>query len=338
MMEWTDRHYRYFMRQITRHTLLYTEMKTSGAVLYGDRQNILGFSVEEKPLALQIGGDDPSEMAQCAQIAEDFGYDEVNINVGCPSGRVQKGNFGACLMAHPEVVARCVEAMRNCASIPVTVKHRIGIDGLEAYENLANFVRIVSGAGCNRFSVHARIAVLGGLNPKGNRTIPPLRYADVYRLKEDFPHLAIEINGGIKSIEDITRHLPKVDGVMVGRAAYENPFLFAEVDRQFFNATALPTTRREVVQKMVPYIEEWQSQGVYPNRITRHMLGLFAHRRGAKAWRRYLSENAHKPGTGSDILLEARQQIPDEVLDERALIQLSEEQPEQAVQESEMRS
>ncbi len=317
MMEWSDRHYRFLMRQITRHTLLYTEMKTTGAVLHGDREKIVGFSPAEKPLVLQLGGDDPVEMAACAQIAEAWGYDEVNINVGCPSQRVQKGSFGACLMARPEVVAECVDKMRAVVKIPVTVKHRIGIDDLQCYEALANFVRIVASAGCDRFIVHARIALLQGLNPKQNRTVPPLRYEDVYRLKRDFPELIIEINGGIQTLEDMSAHLAHVDGVMVGRAAYQNPFLFATVDPLFYGASRRPPTRREVVEAMIPYIEHWRERGVFPNRIVRHMLGLFSHRRGNKAWKRYLSENAHQPDTTGQILRQAIQDIPDEVLDER---------------------
>lgn len=316
MMEWSDRHYRFLMRQITRHTLLYTEMKTTGAVIHGDREKIIGFSATEKPLALQLGGDDPAEMAACAQIAEAWGYDEVNINVGCPSQRVQKGSFGACLMARPEVVAECVAKMRAAVKIPVTVKHRIGIDDMQSYEELARFVEIVAEAGCDRFIVHARIALLQGLNPKQNRTVPPLRYEDVYRLKRQFPQLRIEINGGIQSVEEIAAHLAHVDGVMVGRAAYQNPFLFAVVDSQFYGSDRRPPTRREVVEAMIPYIEHWREKGIFPNRIVRHMLGLFSFRRGNKAWKRYLSENAHKPEATGQILREAIRQIPDEVLDE----------------------
>lgn len=320
MMEWTDRHYRYFMRQITRRSLLYTEMITTGAVIHGDRERIIGFSQEEKPLALQLGGDDPRELAECAQIAEDFGYDEINLNVGCPSDRVQKGNFGACLMATPEVVGEGVAAMQRAVSIPVTVKHRIGIDGLEDYEHLAAFVKTVAGYGCRRFIVHARIALLNGLNPKENRTVPPLRYEDVYRLKQEFPELIIEINGGIKSEAAVAEQLRQVDGVMIGRTAYENPFLFAGFDSLFYGEESPPPTRREIVEAMVPYIEAQQALGVYPNRILRHMHGLFHGRRGTKAWKRYLSENAHKPETTSAILHRAVEDIPDEVLDERPVL------------------
>ncbi|MCK6623063.1 MAG: tRNA dihydrouridine(20/20a) synthase DusA [Calditrichaceae bacterium] len=317
MMDWTDRHYRYFMRRITRHTLLYTEMKTTGAVLFGERERILGFSPAEKPLALQLGGDDPAELAECAGIAEEMGYDEVNLNVGCPSGRVQRGNFGACLMAEPGLVASCLKAMRGAVSIPVTVKHRIGIDGLEDYEDLKRFVGVVAASGCDRFIVHARIALLQGLNPKENRTVPPLRYEEVYRLKEDFPGLAIEINGGIKSLEETFAHLNRADGVMIGRAAYENPYLFATVDSLFYEDQRQPPTRREIVEAMIPYLEEQIRAGVFPRHVTRHMLGLFHGRPGAGFWKRCLSENAHKPETTAAILLDAAGGIPAEVLDER---------------------
>ncbi len=317
MMEWSDRHYRYFMRQITRETLLYTPMVASGAVIHGDRARIIGFSEAEKPVALQLGGDDPAEMAECARIAGDWGYDEVNINVGCPSERVQKGNFGACLMATPEIVAECAAKMRAAVRIPVTVKHRIGIDDMQSYDEMANFVNIVRRSGCDRFIIHARIAWLKGLNPRENRTVPPLRHDDVYRLKQEFPELAIEINGGIKTVEAIARHLEKTDGVMIGRAAYENPFLFATVDQQFYDSRRPPVTRREIIEAMIAYIETWRGKGTFPNRIIRHMHGLFAFQRGARAWKRYLSENAHKPETTGKILLNAIQAIPDEVLDER---------------------
>lgn len=316
MMEWTDRHYRFFMRLITRRTLLYTEMKTTGAVLHGNQEKILGFSAEEKPLALQLGGDDPGELAESARIAAGCGFDEINLNVGCPSDRVQRGNFGACLMADPQLVARGVQAMRRAVSLPITVKHRIGIDELQEYEHLANFVEVVAAAGCDRFIVHARIAVLGGLNPKENRSVPPLRYEDIYRLKEQFPHLRIEINGGIKSVREIQEHLQRVDGVMVGRAAYENPYLFATVDRLFYQDARPPLTRRQVIEAMAGYVEACRQQGIYPNRVTRHMLGLFAGRPGARSWRRSLSENAHKPGCGPEVLFQAMAGIPNDVLDE----------------------
>ena len=322
MMKWTDRHYRYFMRQITKCTLLYTEMISGGAVLHGNREKLLGFSTEEKPLALQIGGDDPRELAECAQIVENYGYDEINLNVGCPSERVQKGNFGACLMAEPELVRDCLKAMKDAVSIPVSVKQRIGlrprrgIDGQESYDSLARFVEIVAESGCDRFIVHSRIAVLKGLSPKDNRSVPPLRYEDVYQLKRDFPDLIIEINGGINSIEDIAHHLQFVDGVMVGRAAYENPYMFAEVDSHFYNANFIPKTRRQIVVAMIPYIDDWANKNVNPQQIIHHMLNLFAHHPGTKHWKRYLSENMHKPGVGGDILLEAMKAVSGDILDE----------------------
>lgn len=325
MMDCSDRHFRYFMRLITRHTLLYTEMKRSGAVIFGDRERILGFSEMEKPLSLQVGGDDPRELAACARIAEDCGYDEININVGCPSERVQKGNFGACLMAQPERVADCVDAMRAEVKIPVTVKHRIGIDNIDRYEDMARFVEIVAESGCDRFSVHARIAWLKGLNPKENRNIPPLRYDDVYRLKKDYPHLPIEINGGITSMAATAEHLQHVDAVMIGRAAYENPYIFATGDQQFFGADYPPVSRREVIDGMVEYIERLRiERDLYPANITRHILGLFAFQPGTRHWRRYISENAYKPGTTGEIIRKASRAISAEVLDERPLSELSE--------------
>ncbi len=317
MMDWTDRHYRAFMRGVTKRTLLYTEMVTTNAALHGDRERILGFSEVEKPLALQLGGDNPGELAACARLAEAWGYDEVNLNVGCPSDRVQNGNFGACLMAQPLRVAACVAAMREAVSLPVTVKHRIGVDELDRYEDMANFVRVVSEAGADRFTVHARKAWLQGLSPKENRTVPPLRYEEVGRLKGEFPHLTIEINGGFRDLVAVRAQLERVDGVMVGRAAYEHPFLFATVDRDFYGETAPPPTRREVVVGLLPYLEQELSNGVHLNRVTRHVLGLFAHQPGARAWKRHLSENAHLPGAGLEVVLGAMRRVPDEVLDAR---------------------
>lgn len=315
MMDWTDRHYRAFMRQLTKHTLLYSEMVTTNAVLHGDREQLLGYSEIEHPLALQLGGDDPQEMAECARIAQAWGYDEVNINVGCPSDRVQRGSFGACLMARPERVAGCVTAMRDAVQIPVTVKHRIGIDELDRYEDMANFVDIVSRAGADRFTVHARKAWLRGLSPKENRTVPPLRYQDIYRLKTDFPQLRIEINGGFRELQTAREQLTRVDGVMIGRAAYETPYLFATADREFFGDHAAPPSRRKVVEAMLPYVAAWREKGVYPKHILRHMLGLFSHQPGAKAWRRQLSENAHKPDSDESLLREALELVPDQVAD-----------------------
>jgi tRNA-dihydrouridine synthase A len=310
MMERTDRHFRYFMRQITRRTLLYTEMITTAAIVHGDRERLLGFSPEEKPLSLQLGGDEPQKLAECARIAEDMGYDEVNLNVGCPSSRVQSGNFGACLMAQPELVARCVEAMGKVVSIPVTVKHRIGIDESDRYEDLNRFVKIVSEGGCSRFTVHARKAWLQGLNPKENRTIPPLRYGDVYLLKQDFPHLFIEINGGIVNLEQVQEQLQWVDGVMIGRAAYDNPYLFAPVDGLIYGESEPPPTRHQVIERMLPYIEYQVAKGLKLNSISRHFLQIFTSQPGTKAWKRHISNYGYLPGASAQIIAEALDKVP----------------------------
>lgn len=315
MMDRTDRHYRYFMRQITRHTLLYTEMITTAALLHGDREKLLGFAAVEKPLALQLGGDDPAHLALCARLAEDWGYDAVNLNVGCPSDRVQNGHFGACLMAQPEVVARCVEAMRQATTLPVTVKHRIGIDDLDRYDDMAHFVRRVSSAGCDRFIVHARTALLHGLSPRENRTVPPLRYTDVYRLKADCPTLRIEINGGITTLIQAMTHLQHVDGAMIGRTAYDHPYLFAEADALCFGDIAPPRTRRQVLMAMLAYLEPWAAQGLPPYHIVRHLLGLFAHQRAARLWKRCISERTWTPETAIAALQDVIRLMPDEVLD-----------------------
>ena len=316
MMDRTDRHYRFFMRQITRRTLLYTEMVTTGAVLEGDRERTLGFDAREKPLALQLGGDDPRALSACARIAEELGYDEVNLNVGCPSDRVQQGRFGACLMAEPARVADAVAAMRAAVALPVTVKHRIGIDDLDRYDDMRAFVETVADAGCDRFSVHARKAWLSGLSPKQNREVPPLRYEDVFRLKRELPSLAIEINGGVTSLADAEEHLRQVDGVMIGRAAYDRPYLFADADRRFYGTDHAPPTRRQVLEAMVPYLEHWQRRGLTAGRITRHLLQLFAGRPGARVWRRHLSEHGPRAASGPELLRATMARIPAEVLDE----------------------
>lgn len=299
MMDRTDRHYRYFMRQITRCTLLYTEMIVTQAIIHGDRHKLLDFSPEEKPLVLQLGGDDPTQLAECAKIGADWGYDGINLNVGCPSPRVQSGNFGACLMTQPELVAAGVEAMKKAVDIPVTVKHRIGVDECDLYEDMANFVRIVAEAGCTNFSVHARKAWLQGLSPKENRDIPPLRYEDVYRLKQNFPQLFIEINGGITTIEQAKNHFQSVDAVMIGRAAYDRPYIFATVDRDIYGESTAPLTRKEIVEGMIPYIDRWIDKKTRLNSISRHMLQLFAEQPGTKAWKRYISQNAYLPDANS---------------------------------------
>ncbi|MDM9385727.1 tRNA dihydrouridine(20/20a) synthase DusA [Chlorogloeopsis sp. ULAP01] len=309
MMDRTDRHFRYFMRQITRRTLLYTEMVTSAAILHGDRPSLLGFSPQEKPLVLQVGGDNPKELAECARIAEDMGYDEINLNVGCPSSRVQDGNFGACLMAKPQRVADCVAAMLNAVHIPVSVKHRIGIDDRDRYEDMANFVHIISQAGCRRFTVHARKAWLQGLSPKENRDIPPLRYQDVYHLKQEFPHLLIEINGGIINLKQVQQQLQSVDAVMIGRAAYDHPYLFATADSEIYGETVQPLNRHEVAEAMFSYIDSWVTKGLKLNKITRHMLQLFTGQPGSRVWKRHLTENSCRLGAGSGVVREALVQV-----------------------------
>lgn len=298
MMGYTDRHYRFFMRQITRRTLLYTEMITTSAVLYGKKQSLLDFSDIEKPLALQLGGDDPKALAQCCTIAQDVGFDEVNLNVGCPSDRVQNGNFGACLMATPEVVASAIERMISSTDMAVTVKTRIGIDDLDRYEDLCHFVDIVSQSGCNRFIIHARKAHLKGLSPKENRTIPPLRYPDVYRLKADFPNLLIEINGGVKCLDEVESHLEHVDGVMVGRSAFDHPYMFSEVDARFYGRSRPVITRREIIEAMVPYVEDCLKAGIKAHCVLRAMQGLFFGQPYGRIWRRYIgacATNSDKP-------------------------------------------
>lgn len=311
MMDRTDRHFRYFVRQLTSCTLLYTEMITTAAILNGDRAKLLDFSAIEKPLSLQLGGDNPKQLAECARIAEDWGYDEVNLNVGCPSDRVQNGHFGACLMAKPEIVAEAVAAMQQVVNIPVTVKHRIGIDDRDRYEDMAHFVQIVSEAGCQRFTVHARKAWLQGLSPKENRTVPPLRYQDVYRLKQDFPALLIEINGGITTLTQVLEHRQWVDAVMIGRAAYDHPYLLATVDREIYGLLVEPITRHQAIANLFPYIDHWVSRGGRLHSITRHLLEIFAGTRGTKAWKRYLSERVHQAGADSTVLKQALALVPE---------------------------
>lgn len=305
MMDWTDRHERYFLRLITRRALLYTEMVTTGAIIHGDRDYLLKFDPFEHPVALQIGGSEPTKMGECAKIGADFGYDEININVGCPSDRVQSGRFGACLMAEPETIAACVAEMQRQTTIPVTVKTRIGIDELDSYEALSTFIRTVSDAGCRVFIIHARKAWLQGLSPKENREVPPLKYDVVYQVKRDFPDLEIIVNGGIQSVSDIKSHLQHVDGVMIGREAYQNPFFLAGIDQQFFQDDHRIPERAEIITQFLPYVEKQLVQGTHLKSITRHIMGLFQGQPGARTWRRYLSENAHKPGAGPEVILTA---------------------------------
>ncbi|MDP6566569.1 MAG: tRNA dihydrouridine(20/20a) synthase DusA [Alphaproteobacteria bacterium] len=311
MMEWTDRHDRYFLRLLTRRALLYSEMVTAEAVIHGDRERLLGFAPEEHPVALQLGGADPGQMARAAEAAEQFGYDEVNINVGCPSDRVQSGRFGACLMAEPDTVAACVRAMRGAVGLPITVKSRIGIDDSDSFDFLAGFVETVARAGCRSFIVHARKAMLKGLSPKQNRDIPPLDHDRVYRLKRHFPELEIIVNGGIRDLDQAAAHLAEVDGVMLGRAAYQTPYLLGRVDSRFFDAAPAGLSRHDVVAAMYPYIEAQLAAGVRLQAITRHILGLFHGQPGARAWRRHLSLHAPRPGAGLEVVREALAKLPD---------------------------
>lgn len=292
MMDRTDRHNRFFMRQLSSRTLLYTEMITTGALLFGDRDRFLAYDASEHPVAIQLGGDDPSALAQCAKMAEDAGYDEVNLNVGCPSDRVQKGAFGAVLMKRPEVVADAVAAMRAVVSIPVTVKHRIGVDELDRYEDMANFVEVVAATGSTRFTVHARKAWLKGLSPKQNRNVPPLRYEDVYRLKREFPHLSIEINGGITTLDATLDHLQHVDAVMIGRAAVDDPYLFALADHRVYGEPGPPPSRASILPTMVDYTARHVAAGGKVHHVFRHMIHLYKGCPGARAWRRALTEIA----------------------------------------------
>ena len=311
MMQVTDRHQRVFMRALTRRTLLYAEMVTAHAVVQGDRDRLLGFDPVEHPLALQLGGDDPALLAEAARIAQDRGFDEVDLNVGCPSPRVSKGNFGASLMKDPARVADAVAAMRAAVSVPVTVKHRIGVDELDRYEDLLHFVRTVSDAGADRFIVHARKAWLQGLSPKQNRTVPPLRYADVHRLKAELPHLAVEINGGFKDLDAAEEQLAHTDGVMIGRAANDDPWIFADADRRVFGADNPAQTRAEVVRSLLPYAEALVARGERLHRLSRHLLGLYHGVRGGRLWRRTLSEGGNRPDAGPELLLEALRLVQD---------------------------
>ena len=302
MMDWTTPHFRYLARLLSRHTLLYTEMVTTGALIHGDTERFLRYHEIEHPLALQLGGSDPAELAHCARLAEQFGFDEVNLNVGCPSDRVQNNMIGACLMAYPDKVAEGVAAMKAATNLPVTVKHRIGIDGRESWDELCEFIEKVSAAGCQTFIVHARIAVLEGLSPKENRDIPPLKYDWVYRLKEKYPHLEIIINGGIKTFDECHEHLRHTDGVMLGREAYHNPWLLAGVDPEFFGEPAPVTSRHEALRTMFPFIEKELERGVFLTHISRHIMGLFHGMPGGRQFRRHISENAYKPGSGLEVI------------------------------------
>ncbi|CDT83773.1 tRNA-dihydrouridine synthase A [Vibrio coralliirubri] len=313
MLDWTDRHCRYFHRLLSQQTLLYTEMVTTGAILHG-KGDFLEYNEQEHPLALQLGGSNPVDLAACAKLAGERGYDEVNLNVGCPSDRVQNGRFGACLMAERELVADCVSAMKEVTDIPITVKTRIGIDDQDSYEFLTKFVSTVSEkGGCEQFTIHARKAWLSGLSPKENREIPPLDYDRAYQIKKDFSDLVIAVNGGITTLEQTKEHLQHLDGVMIGREAYHSPFILAEVDQQIFGLDTPIKKRSQVVEEMYPYIERELSNGASLGHISRHMLGLFQSMPGARQWRRYISENAHKKGAGIEVMQTALAKIPKEL-------------------------
>ena len=310
MMDWTDRHCRYFMRLLSPNAHLYTEMITAAAVHHGDSDRLLQFDPSEHPLAVQLGGSDPVLMAEAAQHAANAGYDEININVGCPSDRVQSGAFGACLMETPDLVADCYRTMSDRVDVPITIKTRIGINENDSWEYLRRFVDALVDAGCRKFIVHARIAILEGLSPKENRTVPPLNYERVFRLKSELPELEIVLNGGVRDSEQVGEILDHVDGVMIGRQAYHDPYFMAELETRYLSGQQQPA-RSEIVERMLPYVERELVAGERLSRITRHMLGLFAGQPGARAWRRTISENAHKPDAGPEVLLSALDAIPE---------------------------
>jgi tRNA-dihydrouridine synthase A len=310
MMQYTDRHFRYLMRLITRHTFLYTEMVTSAAIIHGHRDRHLQFDPIEHPIALQVGGSDPTELSECARIAEDHGYDEINLNVGCPSERVQSGRFGACLMAEPELVAKCVQSMQANVSIPVTVKTRIGIDHFDTYDFLRHFTYLMKEAGCKRVIVHARKAWLKGLSPKENRTIPPLSYETVYQLKSEFSDLPMVINGGIQNLTEVNAHLGFVDGVMLGRIAYSEPYLFATVDRDFYNVNSEINSRLSIAKQFQDYFRKEFSKGTSVSSLLKPLLGLYQGVQGARIWRRTLSDHRFIKQKGIDLIDEALAFVP----------------------------
>jgi tRNA-dihydrouridine synthase A len=318
MMEWTDRHCRMFHRTLSRRARLYSEMVTAQAVIHGDRERLIGCDPMEGPVCLQLGGSDPAALARAARLGEGFGYDEINFNCGCPSSRVQSGRFGACLMAEPDLVARCLAAMQDAVAVPVTVKCRIAIDDQDEVEALDRFVAEVAGAGCRTFIVHARKAWLQGLSPKENRDVPPLDYGRVYRLKADRPELEIVINGGIASLDEAETHLERVDGVMLGRTAYHDPWVLADVDRRLFGAANPVEARKQAIEAWLPYVEGELARGIALNAMTRHVLGLFNGLPGARAFRRHLSENAHRAGAGLDVLARAVELVSERPLAEAA--------------------
>lgn len=309
MMDWTDRHCRMLHRTLSQEALLYSEMVTTGALIYGEAERYLRYNTAEHPVALQLGGSDPQALAQCARLAEQYGYDEVNLNVGCPSDRVQNNLIGACLMAYPDRVRDCLAAMQDAVNIPITVKFRLGIDELDSDDYLHQFVDTLQSSGCQRFIVHARKAILQGLNPKQNRDVPPLQYPRVYRLKQAFPQLTVVINGGINSLSEAQTHLEQVDGVMLGRAAYHTPYLLAEVDRQIFQRDTPVISRLDALERYLPYVEEELAHGTALHHITRHLLGLFHGERGGKQFRRVISEQAHRPGADISVLHRAIEKL-----------------------------
>ncbi|RDI95658.1 tRNA dihydrouridine(20/20a) synthase DusA [Meiothermus sp. QL-1] len=308
MMDWTDRHFRYLVRLITQKTRLYTEMVVDQSILLGNRKRLLDYNPEEHPVALQLGGSLPERLAEAARIGEQWGYDEVNLNLGCPSERVQGGGFGACLMLEPERVAECMAAMRRAVRIPVTAKHRLGVDEVEDYRYLARFVERLAKVGVQVFIVHARKAYLRGLSPAENRSVPPLRYEWVYRLKQDFPHLTVVLNGGVRTLDEVEAHLAHVDGVMLGRAVYEDPFVLAEADARFFGLRR-SVDRVGVARQMMAYARAQLGQGVSLWAVARHLLNLFKGQPGGRLWRRFLSERACRPGAGVEVLEEALEQV-----------------------------
>lgn len=315
MMDWTDRHYRYFARLLSKEALLYTEMVTTGAILFGkDPDRFLAYNKEEHPIALQLGGSNPEDLAKCSVKATEFGYDEINLNVGCPSDRVQNNMIGACLMGHADLVADCVSAMQAATEVEVTVKCRIGIDEQNPEETLPQFIETVAAAGCKSFTLHARKAWLEGLSPKQNREVPPLDYDLVYRMKQAYPELEIAINGGITTFDQMATHLEHVDGVMVGREAYQNPYLLAEVDQKIFGLDTPIISRHEALAKMLPYIEQQRSEGTYLGHITRHLLGIFQGCPGGRKFRRHISENAYKDSAGPEVLEQAMALVSEQAI------------------------
>lgn len=305
MLDWSDRHCRFFWRLISKHARLYTEMVTTGAIIHGDKDQHLTFNHEEHPVALQLGGSDAKALVECSKIGEDYGYDEINLNVGCPSQRVQNGSFGACLMKEPELVAECVSAMQSSVNIPITIKCRIGVDDHDDYEFFERFVSMNRQAGCKVFIVHARKAFLQGLSPKENRDVPPLHYDVACKIKQQYPELTIVVNGGINTHQACKEHLSQVDGVMIGREAYQNPMFLAEVDQRYFDASPNPVDSEILIQAFLDYAKRQQNAGVKLHHMTRHILGTFNGKPGARQWRRHLSENAWREGATTEVLKEA---------------------------------